>query len=321
MTSRGSSAKLPYLALAAVCFFWGTTYLGIRIALEGFPPLYLIAIRYTISGSVLLLGAAVAGARLPRGRELLWTAVCGIICIGIGNGGLTIGEKYVASGLAALIYTSSPFWMVGIDALLPGGKRPRLSTVGGLVVGLLGVGFLIYPAASSGNWGNGMMFGFIVLEISVVGWVAGALLQKRVEAETSALVRGAVQQLAAGLAVFLAAALFETMPHTVGTRPTLAVAYLVVFGSFIGFTSFIYAMSKLPVAIVSIYTFVNPVVAVFLGWLFYREHFGWRELIAMVIIFAGIAMVRWSESSKADSTEAVLEPPAPDHQAEPATQP
>jgi len=313
--------KLPYIALLAVCFFWGTTYLGIRIALEGFPPLYLVAIRYTISGGVLLLGAALAGARLPRGRELLWTAVCGIICIGVGNGGLAIGEKYVASGLAALIYTSSPFWMVGIDALLPGGHRPRPSTVGGLAVGLLGVGFLIYPGATGGGWGSGMLFGFAVLEISAVGWVLGALLQKRVEAQTTALVRGAVQQLAAGLAVFLPASMFEKMPHAVGTRPTLAVAYLVVFGSFIGFTSFIYAMSKLPVAIVSIYTFANPVVAVFLGWLFYREHFGWRELIAMFIIFAGIAIVRWSESSKPDSDKSVLEPPTAEHQAEPATQP
>jgi len=308
--------KLPYVALIAVCFFWGTTYLGIRIALEGFPPLYLIAIRYTISGGVLLLGAGLAGAQLPRGRELLLTGICGIICIGIGNGGLAIGERYVASGLAALIYTASPFWMVGIDALLPGGEKPRPLTVGGLAVGLVGVGVLLVPAVAHGGWGGGMMFGVVVLEISVVGWVAGALLQKRVADHSTALVRGAVQQLAAGLAVFLPASVFETLPHSVGTRPTLAVAYLIVFGSFIGFTSFIYAMAKLPVAIVSIYTFINPIVAVFLGWVFYREHFGRRELIAMLIIFAGIALVRWSESVAGGLPAAAHE-----HEAEPATQP
>lgn len=311
--------KLPYLALIAVCFFWGTTYLGIRIALEGFPPLYLIAIRYTISGGVLLLGAAIAGARLPRGRELLLTAICGIICIGIGNGGLATGEKYLASGLAALIYTASPFWMVGLDALLPGGRRPRASTIAGLLVGLLGVAVLLVPAAAHGGWRGGMMFGIVVLEISVVGWVLGALLQKRVADHSTALVRGAVQQLAAGLAVFLPAGVFEKLPHAVGTRPALAVAYLVVFGSFIGFTAFIYAMEKLPVAIVSIYTFVNPIVAVSLGWLFYREHFGWRELIAMLIIFAGIAIVRWSENSQPES--GVLAAPTPEHEPEAAAQP
>jgi drug/metabolite transporter (DMT)-like permease len=298
-----------------VCILWGTTYLGIRIALEGFPPLYLIAIRYTISGAVLLIGAAFAGVRLPRGRELLQTAICGIICIGIGNGGLALGEKYVASGLAALIYTASPFWMVGIDALLPGGHRPKVSTVGGLLVGLLGVGVLLVPAATHSGLHGGMTFGIVVLEISVVGWVLGSLLQKRVEERCGVLVRGAVQQLAAGLAVFLPAGLFEKMSHSIGTRPMLAVAYLVIFGSFIGFSSFIYAMAKLPVAIVSIYTFVNPIVAVFLGWLFYREHFGWREFAAMLIIFGGIAIVRWSESMPGSLTV-----PTPEHDAEPATQ-
>lgn len=310
--------KLPYLALVAVCFFWGTTYLGIRIALEGLPPLYLIAIRYTISGGVLLAGAALAGARLPRGRELAGTAICGIICIGIGNGGLATGEKYVASGLAALIYTASPFWMVGIDWLLPGGHRPKQSTIGGLLVGLLGVAVLLVPAATHSGWHGGMTYGIVVLEISVVGWVAGALLQKRVEDHSSAFLRGAVQQLAAGLAMFVPAMSFEKLPHTLGMRPLLAVAYLIVFGSFIGFTAFIYAMAKLPVAIVSIYTFVNPIVAVFLGYLFYREHFGWRELVAMLIIFAGIAIVRWSESSKPAPTALAAAPP--EHEPEPATQ-
>lgn len=310
--------KLPYAALIAVCFFWGTTYLGIRIALEGFPPLYLIAIRYTISGGLILAGAALAGARMPSRREFLLTAICGIIGIGIGNGGLATGEKYVASGLAALIYTASPFWMVGLDALLPGGRKPRALTIGGLLVGVLGVGVLIVPTLTHVGWHSGTMFGIVVLEISVVGWIFGSLLQKRVEEHSNALVRGAVQQLGAGLALFLPASVVETLPHSIGMRPLLAVVYLIIFGSFVGFTSFIYAMARLPVAIVSIYTFVNPIVAVTLGWLFYREHFGWREFIAMLIIFAGIGIVRWSEKAGKDAV--ALSAPPPEHEAEAATQ-
>jgi drug/metabolite transporter (DMT)-like permease len=114
-----------YLALAAVCILWGTTYLGIRIAIETLPPLYLIAIRYTISGGILLLGARIARVRLPSGRELAATSVCGVVAIGIGNGFLAIAETWVPSGLAALFYTTCPFWMVGIDALLPHGKDQR----------------------------------------------------------------------------------------------------------------------------------------------------------------------------------------------------
>ena len=300
--SDSSAVKHPdrvaYLALAAVCFFWGTTYLGIRIAIEDIPPLYLIASRYVISGGILVIAAAISGATFPQGRQLLYTTVCGAICIGIGNGFLALAEKSVPSSFAALILTSSPFWMVGLDALLPGGIRPLVSTVGGLLVGLTGVAFLVVPALLREGFGGRTIAGFGLLEISAIGWVLGALLQKRVVTDAHPLVVGAVQQLAAGLAVFVPAAIFETAPHSIGVRSGFAVAYLVVFGSLIGFSSFIYSMTKLPVAIVSIYTFINPIVAVFLGFLFFREPFGWRELIAMLITFAGVALVRWSESTR-----------------------
>jgi drug/metabolite transporter (DMT)-like permease len=294
-----SMNRLAYLALGAVCILWGTTYLGIRIALEGFPPFYLIAIRYAISGSILLTAAALSGLKLPRGRELWLTAVCGTICIGIGNGCLAFAETYIPSGLAALLYTTCPFWMVGIDALLPHGKSPMAMTLCGLSIGLLGVCFLIYPAAIHEGLGGRTLPGFLLIEISAGGWVLGSLLQKRVHSHTPPFISGAVQQLAAGLAMFVPASLFEKMPHTVGIRPLLALAYLVVFGAIIGFSAFIYSMARLPVAIVSIYTFVNPIVAVLLGWWFFREPFGWRGVIAMLIIFSGIALVRWSESRSA----------------------
>jgi drug/metabolite transporter (DMT)-like permease len=267
------------------------------VGLEGLPPLYLIAIRYVISGSILLLAAAVGRIAIPRGRELWLTAICGIICIGIGNGFLALAETYIPSGLAALFYTTAPFWMVGLDALLPNGRRPLAATMLGLVVGLSGVVFLIYPAAMGEGFRGKTVIGFVLLQISAAGWVFGSLLQKRVHSRAMPFVSGAVQQLAAGLAMFVPASLAEHMPQQIGTRPILAVAYLVVFGSIVGYSSFIYSMARLPVAIVSIYTFVNPIVAVFLGWLFFREPFGMRGLIAMLIIFVGIALVRRSESS------------------------
>ncbi len=292
------SSRLAYLALAAVCLFWGTTYLGIRVALESFPPLYLIAIRYVISGGVLLAAAAVGGAVIPRGRELWQTAVCGAICIGVGNGFLAIAELYIPSGLAALFYTVAPFWMIGIDALLPGGKRPLPVTLGGLAIGLAGVAFLVYPAAVREGFQGKQLLGFLLIQISTAGWVIGSLLQKRVNTKAQPFVSGAVQQLAAGLAVFVPAGIFEKVPHAISTPSLLAISYLVVFGSLVGFTAFIYSMAKLPVAVASLYTFINPVVAMFLGGLLYKEPFGSRELTAMLIIFVGIAVVRWSESRR-----------------------
>jgi len=261
-----------------------------------------------ISGSILLIAAALGGAKLPRGRELLYTSVCGIICIGLGNGMLAIVELWIPSGLAALFLTTSPFWMVGIDALLPGGRRPLVSTIGGLAVGLAGVLFLIAPTAVHEGFSNRTVAAFFLLQIGGIGWVLGSLLQKRVHTRSQPFVSGAVQQAAAGLAMSVLALLFEKAPHAITMRSSLAVAYLVVFGSLVGFSSFIYAMARLPVAIVSIYTFVNPVVAIFLGWLAFREPFGYRDLVAMIIIFAGIVLVRWSESSR----RATLAVPAAD---------
>jgi drug/metabolite transporter (DMT)-like permease len=279
-----------------VCLLWGTTYLGIRISIETIPPLYLIAIRYTISGALFLIGAFMRGVYIPTGRELFQTAACGVICIGIGNGFLAIAETWVPSGLAALFYTTCPFWMVGMDAFLPGGRKPLGSTIRGLFLGVAGVVFLVLPAALKEGFRGGTFTGFLVLQISASGWVTGALLQKRVIARAPAVINGAIQQLAAGLAMFIPAAILEHMPEHVSTRSVFAVVYLIVFGSFIGFTSFIYAMSRLPVAIVSVYTFVNPIVAVWLGWLFFREPFGGREFVAMIVIFSGIALVKWSEA-------------------------
>ncbi len=301
--------RLAYGALAAVCVFWGTTYLGIRIALESLPPVYLIAIRYTISGGILLVAAVLGGFRLPRGRELVYTAVCGVICIGIGNSFLAIAELLIPSGLAALFYTVAPFWMVGMDAMLPGGKRPLSSTLAGLGIGLTGVVFLVLPAARHEGINGHTVLGFLLLQLSAAGWVLGSLLQKRVRACSLPFVSGAVQQFAAGLVLFLPAGIFEKLPPAVTHRSEWAIAYLVVFGSIVGFTAFIYSMTHLPVAIVSIYTFVNPVVAILLGWLFFREPFGERELIAMLIIFAGIGLVRWSETKRRGSIrpEAVSE--------------
>ncbi|MDQ2839765.1 MAG: EamA family transporter [Acidobacteriota bacterium] len=298
IAAPGYSNRVAYSALAAVCLFWGTTYLGIRIALESLPPLYLIAIRYTISGGILLIAAKLGRFHLPRGRELFHTALCGVICIGIGNGFLAIAELVIPSGLAALFYTTAPFWMVGIDALLPAGKRPLAATLAGLGIGFSGVAFLVLPAVRHEGLGGHTLYGFLLLQVSAVGWVFGSLLQKRVQARALPIVSGAVQQFAAGLAMFVPAAYFEHLPHAVSLRSEAALVYLVVFGSIVGFTSFIYSMTHLPVAIVSIYTFVNPVVAVWLGWVFFREPFGARELTAMLIIFGGIAFVRWSEAKR-----------------------
>jgi drug/metabolite transporter (DMT)-like permease len=261
----------------------------------------MLGIRYVLSGGILLLAAKLAGIAIPRGRELWLTALCGVIGIGTGNGFLALAELRIPSGTAALFYTTAPFWMVGIDTFLPHGKKPLLATVGGLFVGVFGVAYMIYPAAMHEGMSGNTWPGFLLIQLSAAGWTFGSLLQKRVHSHAPPFVSGAVQQFAAGIAFIVSGASFEKMPAVVGTRATLAVAYLVVFGSIVGYSAFIYVVKNLPVAIASTYYFVNPLVAVSLGWLFFREPFGMRSAIAMLIVFAGIGIVRWSERAKADT--------------------
>ncbi len=292
---------MAYVALAAVCFFWGTTYLGIRISLETIPPALMLGIRYVISGGVLLVAAKIARIPLPRGRELWLTALCGIIGIGSGNGFLAVAELRIPSGTAALFYTTAPFWMVGIDSLLPNGKKPFATTILGLLIGVFGVAYMIYPAAVHEGMHGNTWPGFLLIQLSAAGWTIGSLFQKRVHSHAPPFVSGAVQQFAAGLACLSFGGVFEKMPAHAGVRAWLAVGYLIVFGAIIGYSAFIYIVKNLPIAVASIYYFVNPVVAVIVGWLFFREPFGVRAAIAMLIIFAGIVVVRWSERAKEDS--------------------
>lgn len=296
MASSSSNLVKAYLALSAVCFFWGTTYLAIRMSLESLPPLVVIAARFTLSGTLILLIASLTGARLPRGRELWLTAWNGVLVLGIGNGALTFAEEVIPSGLAALIITAAPFWMVGLDALR-GGERLYGPTVGGMLVGFLGAALLVGPDSLRAGLNSSLVQGFLILQVGCACWCWGSLSQRKLPALVHPIVSGGVQQLAAGLTFAIPAFWFTRHPVTASGKSAAALLYLVLFGSIVGYSAFIYSMEHLPVAVVTIYNYVNPVVAVILGWLFYREPFGRREAGAMIVIFAGVALVKWATAA------------------------
>jgi drug/metabolite transporter (DMT)-like permease len=281
-----------YLALAAVCFFWGTTYLGIRIADETIDPAVLMCLRYSISGIILLVAAYFMKAHLPSGRELWYTALYGVVIIGAGTGCLVYAEQWVPSGLAAVFITLSPFWMIGIDALIPGGERLHAPTILAMLVGLAGTTLLVAPEIIREGVGGPLLRGFIVLQIGAAGWSLGSMLQRRHQTKAHPVVSGAVQQLATGLAFAVPALFTRPHPSAWSARSIGAVAYLIVFGSIVGYSAYIIALERLPVSVVSIYNYINPVIAVFLGWLFFREHIGLQEIVAMLVIFSGVALVK-----------------------------
>ena len=297
-----------WLALGAVCIIWGTTYLAIRIALESFGPFSLMGLRYFVSGALMMIGAKAWRAALPRGRELWLTALYGTIAIGLGTGLLCVAEQWVATGLSALFIATQPFWMVIMEWVLSRGRRPAPRAYHSRAYdrdrGRSGVSS---PDSDETRAGKRSRVGFLMLQIGCIGWVTGALLQKRLGTTAHPIVSGAVQQLATGIVFIVLALVFEPMPAHVTLRAVGGIIYLIVFGAIIGYSAFVFAMDRLPATIVSIYTFVNPVVAVFLGWLIFREPFGRRELVAMLLIFTGIAVVKFSRTGESrtilDSSE------------------
>ena len=282
-----------------MCFFWGTTYLGIRMSLETFPPLVLVATRFIPSGSILIAAALARGAHLPRGRELWHAALSGILILSVGNGCLTFAEQRIPSGLAGLITTLSPFWLVGIEAMMPGGERLHLPTIFGMIVGLSGVALLFSPGVGPGGFSRSALIGVLLLQVGMVSWSFGSIYQRRRHAEAHPIVVGAVQQLFSGLAALPFALFFSSHHIAWSVRGVAALFYLMTFGSIVGYSAYAYALDRLPVAVVSIYPYVNSVVAVALGWLFYREPFGRREVVAMLVIFAGVGLVKWQSGRAA----------------------
>ncbi|HUJ24157.1 MAG TPA: EamA family transporter [Bryobacteraceae bacterium] len=287
-----------YLALAAVCLFWGTTYLAIRMGLESFPPFVLVAVRFLLSGSILLAAARARGAWLPRGREFWQAAFTGVLILSIGNGCLTVAELYIPSGLAGLIYTLLPFWMVGIEAMMPRGERLHAPTILGMVVGFSGVALLFSGGTALGSFHLAALGGLVVLHLGMASWAFGSLYQRRHQTRSHPIVVAAVQQVSAGISVIPLALFTGSRTIAWSTRGVGALFYLVIFGSLVGYSAYVVALDRLPVAVVSIYPYMNAVVAVALGWLFYREPFGMREAVAMLVIFTGVALVKW-QSGKA----------------------
>jgi drug/metabolite transporter (DMT)-like permease len=279
-----------------VCFFWGTTYLAIRIGVQDISPATLMCARYLASGLILVVGARIKGAAFPKAREMGFTALFGVITIGVGTGSLAFSEQWIASGLAALFVTTQPFWLVAMERIAGGREPLHARTVIGMIVGLAGVAYLAVPGSTPDpqqvSFGqHSVRDAFIVLQVGALMWSAGSIAQRRLTTRAHPFLNGGIQQLATGI-VFLFIAAFDGQKSHWTHSAIAAVAYLAIFGGAIGYSAYMYALENLPVAIVSIYTYINPVVAVLLGWLFYREQLGVREIVAMLVIFVGVALVK-----------------------------
>ena len=288
-----ATRRRAYLAWIAVCLIWGTTYLGIRIALETIPPFLMAAFRWIVAGSLIIAILAARGERMPPRRSWGSLAVLGLLLLGFGNGGVVWAEQTVSSGLTAVLVSTSPFWMVGIEALMHDGEALTVRRVAGLLVGFSGIVLLVWPEVHIGEGGRKFLSGVIAAQLACVGWAVGSTYTRRHGREENVLATAAFEMLFGGL-LLLAVALLrrEWTVLTFTPRTAGALAYLTFIGAVGGFSAYAYALKHLPVATVSLYAYINPVIAVILGTVVLDEPMNARMAVSAGIVLAGMALVR-----------------------------
>ena len=290
---RGAVARRAWIAWVAVCVIWGTTYLAIKIALETIPPFLMGGLRYVAAGLGLAAIIALRGRALPAVSTWPRLAVLGFFMIGFGNSGVVIGSQWLPSGLTAVLIATSPFWMVSIEAAVSGGKQLHLRQWAGLTIGFLGILVLVWPSLSSGGEArSGMLWGVIAVQLACAGWAIGSTYTRRHVMPTDVLGAAALQMLFGGIFMLMAGTLHgEWVRLAFSTRTAWAFAYLTLAGSIIAFAAYSYALRHMDVAVVSLYTYINPVIAVVLGAVVLGEPFGWRTVAAAGLIAVGVIVV------------------------------
>ena len=290
---RPASRGELLLAFAAVYVLWGSTYLAIRVGVETIPPFLLAGVRHLTAGLILLGWLRLRGTPWPERRHWRAAAIIGGLMLLGGNGLVTWAEQRVPSGLAALIVASVPLWMTLLDGIQQR-ERPHGVVIIGLAIGLAGLGFLVAP----GNFAGGTHvdpLGALGLLSAALFWAIGSLYSRRAKLPASTLLATAMEMIAGGAILLFASALLREWQGfslaAVSANSLLALAYLIVAGSLLGFTAYVFLLGATTPARVSTYAYVNPVVAVLLGWAILGEAVTPRTLIAAAVIVASVALI------------------------------
>ncbi|WP_245899665.1 EamA family transporter [Nonomuraea indica] len=288
-TADRRSSLMVWGALAVVYVVWGSTYLGIAVAVESIPPLLSGAMRFVVAGlllgGVVLARSGVAAFRMTR-RQFLGAAVVGVLLLTFGNGMVAVSEQYISTGLAALLVASVPLWLVVFRIVVR--DRPKSLTLAGVLVGFAGVAALSLGGAQAGS-----TFGIVVILFGSLSWSVGSFLSSRIAMPANPFAASTVEMLVGGVGLsLLGTGVGERVDlQAITGRSWAALAYLVVVGSLIGFTAFSWLLGHAPISLISTYAYVNPVVAVILGALVLSEQVTTQILVGGLVILAGVALV------------------------------
>jgi drug/metabolite transporter (DMT)-like permease len=295
------------LAFALVYVFWGSTYLGIEEAVgkageAGVPPMMMAATRFTIAGVLMLLFLALRGRniRMPL-RDFVQQGIIGVLLLSMANVVLAWAEQWVPTGLAALLVSITPLWFLVLETwVLPGEHRFTGRTLAGLTLGIVGIVVLIWPELRhTGDIGQKELFASLILPLGSLCWATGSVLSKRWKTAVDPFVATGWQMAIAGAVNFVLALALGDQRHAVySLHRWAAIIYLVIFGSWVGFTAYIWLLKHVPTPKVTTYAYVNPVVAVFLGWLILHEQITGYILAGTVIVVGSVALVTGAHSVK-----------------------
>ncbi len=295
------------LAFLSVYVLWGSSYLAIRIAIESMPAFLMVGTRLLVAGGLLCGWALWRGAPRPRGIEVGATAVTGLLMLCIGNGSVTWGEQFTASGRVALIVSMTPVWFVLIEWLRPGGVRPSVKLLTGLAVGASGVVLLVGADALHGVHAPGALLAEVVVLCGSLSWALGSMYSRHAPLPESSALASGLQMLFAGLYLTIAGTVRGEIASfhaaDVTTRSLVALVYLVAGPSLIGYTAYVWLLKVSTPVLVGTYGYVNPMIAVFLGWLVLGEAVTSRMFAAAAVIVVGVALITLARTPQAAPRE------------------
>lgn len=278
-------------AFAVVYFVWGSTYLGIRIAIETIPPLLMAALRFLSAGAILFAFSSLRGAGWPRPEAWRSAVIVGFLLLVTGNGLLSWAEQFVASGVAALIVATVPLWMIVLDAMRRGGSRPGAPALVGLLLGMVGIAVLVGPGELGGAAIDAVGAGAILL--AAFSWALGSIVSRTAPQSSSTLQNVGMQMLSGGVILLVAGlSLGERIdPAQVSARSLAALVYLSLAGGVVSYSAYVWLLRVSTPSRVSTYAFVNPLVAVVLGWLLAGEPLGPRVFLATAAVVSAVVLI------------------------------
>lgn len=298
--SRGQIAA----AFASIYIIWGSTYLAIMYAVETLPPFLMAGARFLVSGGLLYLWSRYRGA--PKPTKLHWrnaVVAGGFLLLG-GNGAVVWAEQYVPSGLTALLVSILPFWLVIIEWMRPPRQRPKAAVLIGLVLGFIGIIVLVGPGSIGGH-GDVRPIGALVLILGSLSWAIGSFWSRDAQLPESGLLTTGMEMLGGGVLLIIVGLVSGELSgfdiHHVSRASAIGLAYLITFGSLLGFTSYIWLLDKVSPARLGTYAYVNPIVAVVLGWAIAGEKLSMRTGIAAAIVICAVALITTAKASPAGS--------------------